>query len=267
MARTKGFTLIELLVVVAIIALLVSIRVPSLRQAREQARAGVCASNLKQLGIALYLYADGENGRLPSLGDSAADRSWYNMVSPHLGSTLDARFGYIGSEYMANGISYSTFMPCPSRAPDTEHDLTYHDQTYGVVYPTVFSYYWPHIPSWPPEYEGSAKLEKIEGGVYIAADAKNGYGLTRPGTSAIPNPLTSGSWALYYDWDGDGINDSAAGELFGFGVGPYNGLEPVHNRATNSLFTDGAVLRINITSWAKNEGGLWGKGLPYNVYK
>ena len=52
-----AFTLIELLVVVSIIALLVSILVPSLATAREQARRAVCAANLHHLGIACNLYA------------------------------------------------------------------------------------------------------------------------------------------------------------------------------------------------------------------
>jgi len=52
----KGFTLIELLVVVSIIALLVSILVPALSSAREQAKRAVCLSNLRQVGIAAELY-------------------------------------------------------------------------------------------------------------------------------------------------------------------------------------------------------------------
>lgn len=52
----KGFTLIELLVVIAIIALLAAILFPVFAQAREKARQTVCASNLKQLGIAQQMY-------------------------------------------------------------------------------------------------------------------------------------------------------------------------------------------------------------------
>jgi prepilin-type N-terminal cleavage/methylation domain-containing protein/prepilin-type processing-associated H-X9-DG protein len=64
-AARRGFTLIEILVVVAIIALLISILLPSLGAARSRARSVVCCSHLHLLGQAMFFYANDNQNKIP----------------------------------------------------------------------------------------------------------------------------------------------------------------------------------------------------------
>jgi prepilin-type N-terminal cleavage/methylation domain-containing protein/prepilin-type processing-associated H-X9-DG protein len=68
--RSAGFTLVELLVVIGIIALLMSILMPALSKAREQARVAQCLSNLRQIGSAHQLFVQEHNGYMV--------KAWFN---------------------------------------------------------------------------------------------------------------------------------------------------------------------------------------------
>ncbi|MBR2625320.1 MAG: prepilin-type N-terminal cleavage/methylation domain-containing protein [Lentisphaeria bacterium] len=84
----RKFTLIELLVVIAIIAILAAILLPALNSARERGRSADCISKLKTFGtVALSYENDNDGWALPCY----ADKMWYVLMTPYMGSSFAAR--------------------------------------------------------------------------------------------------------------------------------------------------------------------------------
>ncbi len=109
MRNEKGFTLVELLVVIAIIALLMGIMMPCLNKAKDRAKGIVCRSNLQQIGLALLLYAENNNGMVPRNGGR-----WIVKFMPYIGGQGDQE-----KDYRKMGV-YN----CP-KYPDKEQTLDY----------------------------------------------------------------------------------------------------------------------------------------------
>lgn len=137
-----AFTLIELLVVVAIIALLISILLPSLNQARRQARTIVCLNNLRTQGQACHFYADDNKGWniggiLDDGGRPAKELMVYSMsVLKYFGNydgRIDASLWPAQPTELNQLVGRTPQFQCPDH-PDPLHKMDYVSSAFPIPY-------------------------------------------------------------------------------------------------------------------------------------
>jgi prepilin-type N-terminal cleavage/methylation domain-containing protein/prepilin-type processing-associated H-X9-DG protein len=112
--RTRAFTLIELLVVIGIIALLISILLPALSKAREQANTAKCMSNLRQIAQAAELYAvDNKGVVIPYQNELQDHWSWIMLNAQYITGAKTATNGGYSSVPETGSVFF-----CPSGNTD-----------------------------------------------------------------------------------------------------------------------------------------------------
>jgi prepilin-type processing-associated H-X9-DG protein len=118
-SNPTAFSLVELLVVIGIIAILISLLLPSLSRAREQSRRVQCLSNLRQLGIAIVMYTNENQGKLPrpaptnfdfSLPEDPGDWVYWQQF-PTTGTKRNLADSPI-AKFL--GVSLENILHCPS---------------------------------------------------------------------------------------------------------------------------------------------------------
>jgi len=228
---SRAFTLVELIVVIGIIALLISILLPSLNRARESARKVTCGSNLRQIGLGLRMYAQDFKGQL-----FPVDRYYTEIFMKYLGDKANYLLPGAAQKAIYGGSPYLT---CPS---NMEIDNAAHlgRASYGYNYINVFSY-----AAWEYRSPGLGKsrnMDKVKNNIFLFTDGAADYIM----------PFTI--FDARYDLEANG----APLDTFDPGY-PFNNLRPRHaNKTLNCVFSDTSVRSVTFKEFLLNEDGIQG---------
>jgi prepilin-type N-terminal cleavage/methylation domain-containing protein/prepilin-type processing-associated H-X9-DG protein len=137
--RRHAFTLVEVLIVLGIIAVLAGLLLTVRSRASNQAAQVMCMSNLRQLGLAMTMYAQENSQVFPfsSPADGPPDRpeDWIHYSAAPAGLPTKINGSAIARFVKARGLAYMTLMRCPSDETDNHHV----DPRRGFQYPYSYS--------------------------------------------------------------------------------------------------------------------------------
>jgi prepilin-type N-terminal cleavage/methylation domain-containing protein/prepilin-type processing-associated H-X9-DG protein len=161
MNRKKGFTLIELLVVVAIIAVLIAMLLPALGRARESARQAVSANNIKQLGMAVFMYTN-DNQKFAVLDFANPGNGYWGDLSSHARWMVMLGMQWKNDQgnynFLNSDASYVSVFACPSAS------TKYHGGSYNINSAVVYA------GSGLATFWGGTPGEEIQGNLSKIAD-------------------------------------------------------------------------------------------------
>lgn len=263
----RAFTLIEVLVVVAIIALLISIMLPSLSRAKELSKRTVCASRLHTIGVAVYTYAQENKGKLIEChGRTTQVAISPRRANPAAPSPTTPDFMYV--DWQAQAKKYrldKTTWECPNREGVFSFE--------GTPDPNVQGYDAGFLTSQGYRVDQNAPYQQwIIGFQYFGGmrewevrftSAKHPNGIY-PSRSPV-NANAPGHWALAAD---SNVWVSEGGGAWGGGRRAYMNIPPHPDRngwpeGGNVLTFDGAATWINegrmieMTSWSPDSRRCW----------
>lgn len=156
--RLKAFTLVELLVVIGIIAVLISILIPALSRARNQAQRTNCLSNLRQIGNLWHLYANDNDGWFPVLFEyyidgagkrqKASNGNWTLLFADNRQGKVDYRTMFRDRYKIPNGKIFfcPNYRAFTGSLPEEDWNYTRTDTSTGVppdywTVPTAYAFY------------------------------------------------------------------------------------------------------------------------------